>query len=49
MRLDEVCRLKNERVFELMLYASLLGGTLARRLTVAIDELERLASEAASP
>jgi hypothetical protein len=32
-----------------MLTASLLAGTLAQQLTVAINELERLAFEAISP
>jgi hypothetical protein len=49
MRLEEVRRLQNEQSLEVMLTASLLAGTLAQQLTVAINELERLASEAISP
>jgi hypothetical protein len=49
LRLDEVRRLQNEQSLEVMLTASLLAGTLAQQLTVAINELERLAFEAISP
>jgi len=49
LRLEEVRRLQNEDSLEVMLTASLLASTLAQQLTVAINELERLAFEAISP
>lgn len=50
LRLDEVRRLSHPLSLEAAVTASLLAGTLTQNLTVAINELERLAAaEASSP
>jgi hypothetical protein len=50
LRVDEVRRLRHPLSLEAAVTASLLAGTLAQQITVAINELERLAAaEAISP
>lgn len=50
LRLDEVRRLQHPLSLEAAVTASLLAGTLAQKITTAINELERLAAgEATSP
>lgn len=49
LRLDEVRRLQHPLSLEAILTASLLAATLSQKLTVAINELERLAACEAFP
>lgn len=49
LRLDEVKRLQHPVSLDAAITASLLAATLAQRLTVAVNELERRESEASSP